>query len=105
MNGRSIGSHLPVKPVICVAGVRVGIITAEVVAGLGILQNTKTFSELAEKQMCRAKWDRLQGLEFISNLCHLHSLRCILDAGPCSAAHFSYQNALGKMLFGVQNLR
>lgn len=55
MKSRLIKTHLPVKPVICVAGVRVGIITAEVVAGFGILQNTKRFSKEAEEQMCQAK--------------------------------------------------
>lgn len=33
--------YLPVKPVICIAGIGVGIIAAEVVAGFGILQNTR----------------------------------------------------------------
>lgn len=40
VKGRLPKIHLPVKPVICIAGIRVGIITAEVVAGFGILQNT-----------------------------------------------------------------
>lgn len=96
VNGRSIGSHLPVKPVICVAGVRVGIITAEVVAGLGILQNTKTFSDLAERQTCRAKWDTLQELRVISNLCSLlQSLRCIWMLVPV-VLHISHTRKPGK---------
>lgn len=49
--------HLPVKPVICIAGVGERIVTAEVVAGFGILQNTKKFSKSAEKQIRKAKWN------------------------------------------------
>lgn len=49
VNSRPVEAHLPVEPVICIAGVGVGIITAEIVASLGILQNTK-FSECAGKQ-------------------------------------------------------
>lgn len=41
VKGRLPKILLPVKPVICIAGIGVGIIAAEVVAGFGILQNTR----------------------------------------------------------------
>lgn len=58
VKSRLIKIHLPVEPVICVAGVRVGIIAAEIIAGFGILQNTKKLSKLALKQMSGTKQNK-----------------------------------------------
>lgn len=49
VNSKPLEIHLPVEPVICIARVRVGIIAAEIVASLGILQNTKLSEDVGKQ--------------------------------------------------------